>query len=108
MMSDICKVSDGTRVVGKCLTNFLYIALRHVGHGNGESYPKPCTFFVRKKYTTFCTEQIVVLWSVNKLFPESYYFGANYTVYLQFGLVILQNQQLANLQFTNKMSKMQI
>jgi hypothetical protein len=27
---------------------------------------------VRKKYTTFSTEQIVVIRSVNKIFPESY------------------------------------
>jgi hypothetical protein len=27
MMSDICKVSDGTRVVGKCLRIFGYLAL---------------------------------------------------------------------------------
>jgi hypothetical protein len=44
---------------------------------NGEIYPKPCAFFVRKKHTTFSTEQIVALQSVNKI-PESYDFAANY------------------------------
>jgi hypothetical protein len=35
-------------------------------------------FFVRKKYnTTFNTERIVALRSVNKIFPESYDFAAN-------------------------------
>jgi hypothetical protein len=34
-------------------------------------------FFVRKKYTIFSTEQIVALWSVNKILPESYDFTAN-------------------------------
>jgi hypothetical protein len=33
-------------------------------------------FFVRKKYTTFSTVGIVALWSVNKIFPESYDFAA--------------------------------
>jgi hypothetical protein len=41
MTSDICKVSDGTRVVGKCLRNFL----SQVVYGNGKIYPKPCAFF---------------------------------------------------------------
>ena len=41
-------------------------------------------FFVRKKYTTFSTEQIVALWSVNKIFPESYNFAARQcTIYPQ-------------------------
>jgi hypothetical protein len=50
MTSDICKVSDGTRIVGKCLRNFLFLALGQVVYGNGELYPKPCTFF--------CTQEI--------------------------------------------------
>jgi hypothetical protein len=33
-------------------------------------------FFVRKKYTNFSPERIVALWSVNKIFPESYKFAA--------------------------------
>jgi hypothetical protein len=35
-----------------------------------------CAFFLRKKYTTFSTEEIVALRSVNKIFPESYDFAA--------------------------------
>jgi hypothetical protein len=38
--------------------------------------PNRARFFVRKKYTTFSTEQIVALRSVNKIFPESYDFAA--------------------------------
>ena len=45
MMQDICKVSDGTRVVGKCLGNFLYLALSQVFYGNVEIYLKMCAFF---------------------------------------------------------------
>jgi hypothetical protein len=41
-------------------------------YGDGEIYSKT----VRKKYTTFSTEQIVALRSVNKIFPESYDFTA--------------------------------
>jgi hypothetical protein len=37
-------------------------------YGNGEICPQT----VLKKYTTFSTEQIVALRSVNKIFPESY------------------------------------
>jgi hypothetical protein len=46
-------------------------------HGNGEIYPKPCAFFVRKKYTTFSAERIVALQSVNNIFLESYDFAAS-------------------------------
>jgi hypothetical protein len=38
--------------------------------------PNRARFFVRKKYTTFSSEQIVALRSVNKIFPESYDFAA--------------------------------
>jgi hypothetical protein len=38
----LCKVSDGTKIVGKLLTIFLYLALGQVVYGNGEIYPKPC------------------------------------------------------------------
>jgi hypothetical protein len=63
-----CKVSDGTRVVGKCHRNFLI----------------PCCVWewrnilqtVCKKYKTFSTERIVALRSVNKIFPGSYNFAA--------------------------------
>jgi hypothetical protein len=44
-----------------------------------EKYTPNCArFFVRKKYTTFCTVRIVALWSVNKIFPESYDFAAKF------------------------------
>jgi hypothetical protein len=39
--------------------------------------PNRARFFVRKKYTTFSTEQIVALQSVNKSFLESYDFAAS-------------------------------
>jgi hypothetical protein len=35
---------------------------------------------VHKKYTTFSTERIVALQSVNKSFPDSYDFAANYSL----------------------------
>jgi hypothetical protein len=38
--------------------------------------PNRARFFVRKKYITFSTVRIVALWSVNKIFPESYDFAA--------------------------------
>jgi hypothetical protein len=42
-----------------------------------EKYTPNCArFFVRKKYTTFITAQIVALWSVHNIFPESYDFAA--------------------------------
>jgi hypothetical protein len=44
-MSDICKVSDGTKVVGNVLGIFRYLVLGQVVYGNGEIYPKPCAFF---------------------------------------------------------------
>jgi hypothetical protein len=44
-----------------------------------KKYTPDCArFFMRKKYTTFSTERIEALWSVNnKIFPESYDFAAN-------------------------------
>ena len=68
MMSDIRKVSDGTSAVGKCLRKFFIPCF-----GSDcvwEWRNKPQT--VHKKYTTFSTERIVALRSVNKIFPESY------------------------------------
>jgi hypothetical protein len=50
--------------------------------------PNRARFFVRKKYTTFSTERIVAVLSVNKIFPESYEFTAS-TVYNNYGLEIL-------------------
>jgi hypothetical protein len=48
MMSDICKVSDGTRVVGKCLWNFLIPCFGSgCVYGNEEIYPKLCEVFFR-------------------------------------------------------------
>jgi hypothetical protein len=80
----LCKVSDGTRVVGKCHRSFL---IRCFGSGkkSGRGWRNiPLT--VRKNYTTFSTEQIMTLRSVNKIFPESYDFAASMYVsfnYLQ-------------------------
>jgi hypothetical protein len=80
----LCKVSDGTRVVGKCLKNFLIPCfgsscvweLRNISQ------------IVRKKYTTFRTERIVTLRSVNNIsrratisqliLCQSWYIKANY------------------------------
>jgi hypothetical protein len=42
--------------------------------------PNRARFFERKKYTTFCTERIVALWSVNKIFQDSYGFAAKLRV----------------------------
>jgi hypothetical protein len=71
---NLCKVSDGTKVVGKCLRNFFIPCL-----GSGcvwELRNIPQT--VRKKYTTLSTERIVALRSINKIFPESYDFAARF------------------------------
>jgi hypothetical protein len=59
----LCKVSDGTRVVGKCLRNF-FIPCFGPGYV-WELRNIPQT--VRKKYTTFNTERMVALRSVNKI-----------------------------------------
>ena len=80
MMSDICNVIDGMRVVVKCLGYILIPCFgagcvwgwRSTGYTLNRAY-----FFVRKKYTTFSTERIVALRSLNKIFPESYNFTAN-------------------------------
>jgi hypothetical protein len=76
-MSGICKVSDDTRVVGKCLSNVL---IPRFGSGCvwnwRKNTPNRARFFVRKKYTTFSTDRIVALRS-NKIFPESYDFAAS-------------------------------
>jgi hypothetical protein len=53
MKTDICKVSDGTRVVEKCLGIFLYLALGQVVYGDGEIYPKPCAFFLAQEIYNF-------------------------------------------------------
>ena len=44
--------------------------------GKEKCTPNRARFFVRKKYTTFSTEQTVALRPVNKIFPESYNFAA--------------------------------
>jgi hypothetical protein len=77
MMSDICEVSDGTRVVVKCLRNILIPSFGAGCVWGWRNIPQKCAFFVRKKYTTFSTEQIVALRSVNKIYQESYDFAAN-------------------------------
>jgi hypothetical protein len=38
-MSDICKVSDGKKVIPKYLRNILYLGLGQVVYGDGEIYP---------------------------------------------------------------------
>jgi hypothetical protein len=47
--------------------------------------PNRAHFFMRKKYTTFSTVQIVALQSVNKIFPESYDFAATQNPLIKFG-----------------------
>jgi hypothetical protein len=59
-------------VVGKCLRNFLIPCFWSACVSKCRNVPKT----VRKKYTTFSTERIVALRSVNKKFPESYDFAA--------------------------------
>jgi hypothetical protein len=63
-----CKVSNGTRVVGKCLTNFWHFDFGQVAYRNREIYPKPCA---RNTQLLALNES-----SVNKIFPESYDFAA--------------------------------
>jgi hypothetical protein len=60
------KVSDGTRVVRKCLKYFLIPCFRSGCVWEWRNIPQT----VCKKYTTFSTEWIVDLRSVNKIFPE--------------------------------------
>jgi hypothetical protein len=76
-MPDIFKVSDGTKVVVNCLRN-IFIPYFWAGClGGWRNIPQTVRgFFVRKKYTTFSTERIVDLRSVNSIFPESYDFAA--------------------------------
>jgi hypothetical protein len=68
----LCKVSDGARVVGKCLRNFLIPRFWSACVWKWRNVPQTA----RKKYTFFSTERIVALRSVNKNFPESYDFAA--------------------------------
>jgi hypothetical protein len=65
------KVSDGTRKVSKWLRNFLIPCFGSGCVWGWRNIPQT----VRKKYTTFSTERIVALRSVNKIFPESYDFA---------------------------------
>jgi hypothetical protein len=74
---------------------FLYLAVGQVVYENGEIYPNCARFFVRKKYTTFNTERIVALQSVNKIFPESYDFAAK--LYdIQYNIISSRNAQLVH------------
>jgi hypothetical protein len=68
----LCKVSDGTRVVGKYLGKFLIPCFGSRCVWEWRNIPQT----VRKKFTTFSTERILALRSVNKIFPESYDFAA--------------------------------
>jgi hypothetical protein len=73
----LCKVSDGTKVVGKCLKNFLIPCF---GSGRVLEWRNiPQT--VPKKYTTFSTERIIAFRSVNKIFRESYDFAAMWGIW---------------------------
>ena len=58
---------------------FWYLDLSQVFMEMKKYTPNRASCFMRKKYTTFSTEQIVALRSVNKIFPESYDFGASLT-----------------------------
>jgi hypothetical protein len=69
---NLCKVSDGTRIVGKCLKNFSIPCFWSACVWKWENVPPT----VCKKYTTCNTERIVALRSVNKIFAESYDFAA--------------------------------
>jgi hypothetical protein len=70
----LCNVSNGARVVGKCLRNILILCFWSVCVWKWRNVPKT----VRKKYKTFSTEWIVALRSVNKNFPQSYDFAARF------------------------------
>jgi hypothetical protein len=75
-MSDIGKVSDGTRVVVKCLRNILIPCFGADSAWGWRNIPQIVrVFYLRKKYTTFSPERIVALRSVNNTFPESYDFA---------------------------------
>jgi hypothetical protein len=83
-MSGICTVSDGTRVE--------YFDTLHWGRlcmGMEKYTPNRARFFVLKKYTTFSTERIVALRSVNKIFPGSDDFAARtLSVYANIALTL--------------------
>jgi hypothetical protein len=64
----LCKVSDGTRVVVKVLGILDTLLWARLSKRMEKHTPKPCA--------TFSTERIVALWSVNKIFLESYDFAA--------------------------------
>jgi hypothetical protein len=68
----LCKVSDGTRVVGKCLIDFLIPCFWSGCVYEWRNIPQ----IVGKKYTTFSIDRIVALRSVIKIFQESYDFAA--------------------------------
>jgi hypothetical protein len=68
----LCKVSDGMRVVGKCLIIILIPCFWLGCVWEWRYIPQ----IVGKKYTTFSIDRIVALRSVNKLFQESYDFAA--------------------------------
>jgi hypothetical protein len=89
--SDICKVSDGMRVVGKCLRNIL-IPCFGAGYVWGWiNIPKPCAF--SRAQEIFSTERIVALRSVNKIFPESYDFTAKHPhIAVKQGISVVQPQ----------------
>jgi hypothetical protein len=71
-MSDIFKVSDGSRVEVKWFRSDFDTLLL------GKLY----MYMGMEKYTTFSTKRIVALRSVNKIFPESYDFAAMLVIML--------------------------
>jgi hypothetical protein len=74
----VCKVSDSTTVVSKCLRNFLIPCFESDFVWKWRNIP----LTVRKKYTTFSTERIVALRSVTNIFQESNDFAATVSVHI--------------------------
>ena len=91
-ISNICEVSDSYVreywVVGKCFRNFLVPCFWSGCVWKWRYVPQTVhVFFVHKKYTTYSTEGIVPLWSVNKIFPESCDFTATYLSFVKMNMI---------------------
>jgi hypothetical protein len=76
-MYDNCKISDGTRIVVEYLKNILIPCFGAGCVWEWRNIPQT----VHKKYTSFSTERIVALGSVNNIFPENYDFAARHLWY---------------------------
>jgi hypothetical protein len=76
MMSDIRKVSGGTSTVGKCLRNFLIPCFGSDCEWEWRNKPQTVRVFSCARNIQLLALQIIALWSVNKIFPESYDFAA--------------------------------